>query len=390
MTIANLRFGDFFSGISCPATALKKMGIKFNYVFACEIDKIPTKVLKANFDIENFYDDVKKITSLPQVDLFVAGFPCQGYSAANTMISTESHQSYGLWRDAVRGITESKCQWFLLENVKALTFSTHSKHLKEITDELDKLEEYSYKIRVYNSKDHGTPQSRPRVWFIGWRKWMDEPKDLLPIPLKETLLDIVDINLPMKPFVSKSSHFNKLLSGLIDSVYINTGQSTGSFSKLDELGETTTVPCILKAVTRNGPHIIVVSNGQSTGSFSKLTVLNETEISSNIPKSCNSNGPFIYAVSNGHGGKTDRITERDDSYTTTKSTVDSAFEISQTSVKSRLYTSTECERFFGLNIGDYDYSMVKNTQYMSCLGNGMDVGILMRLIGSLINEYGYA
>ena len=397
MTENVLRYGDFFSGIGCPAMALRKLGIPFDYVFACEIDKNPKKILSSNFEIEHFYDDVTKVTSLPQVDLYVAGFPCQGYSTANTKIKTENHHSYGLWKNAIHGIQMCNPKWFILENVKALTFKTHKHHLKEITNELDKLSNYRYYIQVYNSKDYGTPQSRPRIWFVGWKSDLPVPKKLTPVPLKKTLIDIIDLTLPMKPFSSKSKHINETIEKLIDGIYTDNGQSIGKFAKLTNLNDTEISSCVQVS---NPPYIysIYTDNGHCTGNFTKFSSLNDTEVSScvntaNFPRiydlNCSSGKaahikPIVLETNGQTSGQMERIRSSDVSYCQTASGGNRIVTISPEQTMFRYYVSSEIEQLFGLQSGDYNHDSISERQWVKCLGNGMDVGFLQCLIKSII------
>lgn len=190
-----LKYGDCFSGISCPAMALRKLNIPFKYMFACEIDKNPRAVLENNFDIEEIYKDIKTISSLPKVDLFVSGFPCQPYSTVNIQIKTENHKSYGLFYEAVRCLKLCDTEMFILENVASLCNKSHVKYYDEIIAELETLDNYNFKVQRYNSKDYGTPQSRNRVWFIGWKKHLSCPNGLVQQPLKFKPFDIFNTSL---------------------------------------------------------------------------------------------------------------------------------------------------------------------------------------------------
>ena len=51
-----------FSGIGAPEQALKRLGIKHNLVFACDIDKYCKQTYFANYKIteDQWYNDIKK------------------------------------------------------------------------------------------------------------------------------------------------------------------------------------------------------------------------------------------------------------------------------------------------------------------------------------------
>jgi len=65
-----------------------------------------------------------------------------------------------------------KPNWFLLENVKGLTFKTQKEAFNLI---LTSLKNCGYKVqwKVLNAKDFGVPQNRERVFMVGNRLGLD-------------------------------------------------------------------------------------------------------------------------------------------------------------------------------------------------------------------------
>ena len=55
-----LTIGTDFSGIGAPEQALKKLGIEYKSVFACDYDKYAKQSFLANYNTENWYDDITK------------------------------------------------------------------------------------------------------------------------------------------------------------------------------------------------------------------------------------------------------------------------------------------------------------------------------------------
>lgn len=246
-----IKYGDLFSGIGCVPMALDKLGIKFEYSFACDIDKHCKKNLLHNFDVKTFYDNVKDITNLIKVDIFSAGFPCQPFSKANmTGKKGLNHKSGDLFTETIRCLKLCQPELFILENVAGLTHKTNREYFDYIKAELDKLEGYKWKHSVLNSKDYGTPQSRKRVYFVG--KKNGEPMFPVKCPLLKTTRDIVDIELPLTPYTTKSVAFLEILNKMEeDTIHINSQVGhfghVKSIDKMDWFYCLTTQPsCIFK------------------------------------------------------------------------------------------------------------------------------------------------
>ena len=124
---------SLFDGMSCGQIALKKLGIKVDNYFACEIDKYAIKVTQDNFPNTIQLGDVTKVdfTSLPKIDLVIGGSPCQGFSFAGKQLNFDDPRSK-LFFEYVRALKEATPKYFMLENVRMKNESAHviSEHLK--------------------------------------------------------------------------------------------------------------------------------------------------------------------------------------------------------------------------------------------------------------------
>ncbi len=118
---------------------------------------------------EWFGKDITKISadSLPDVDLWAAGFPCQNISAAGNREGLHGERS-GLFFELVRLLRERGDhlpRWVVLENVKGLFSSGSGWDLAEVLFEMAALG-YGIEYALLNSKDYGVPQSRERVFIV--------------------------------------------------------------------------------------------------------------------------------------------------------------------------------------------------------------------------------
>lgn len=120
---------SLFDGIACGRVALDRAGIKVDRYFASEIDKYAIKVAQENYpeilqlgDIRgvkykngHLYSDNGAIKT--EIDIIIAGTPCQGFSSAGKGLNFDDPRS-GLFFEFVRLLNEIQPKYFLLENVK--------------------------------------------------------------------------------------------------------------------------------------------------------------------------------------------------------------------------------------------------------------------------------
>ena len=110
---------SLFDGMSCGRIALDQLGIPVEKYYASEIDKYAIQVSQANYpDIEQVGDicnlDPK---DYQDVDLMLAGSPCQGFSFAGKQLAFDDPRS-ALFFEFIRLLKAIKPKYFLLENVR--------------------------------------------------------------------------------------------------------------------------------------------------------------------------------------------------------------------------------------------------------------------------------
>jgi DNA (cytosine-5)-methyltransferase 3A len=109
-----------FDGLSGGQLALEKSGIKVNQYFASEIDKYAIAVAKYNYPNMIHLGDVKKIdtTTLPKIDLMLAGSPCTDLSFAGLGKGLVKGEQSSLFFDWWELVQELKPKYIFLENVR--------------------------------------------------------------------------------------------------------------------------------------------------------------------------------------------------------------------------------------------------------------------------------
>ena len=141
-----------------------------------EIDKYATQVYKKHFPNHKNYGDITQIdeTALPDFDLLVGGFPCQAFSIAGKRGGFEDTRGT-LFFDIARIIKEKQPRLLLLENVKGLLSHDQGATFTTIISTLDELG-YDCQWQVLNSKNHGVPQNRERVFIVGHLRGTSRPE----------------------------------------------------------------------------------------------------------------------------------------------------------------------------------------------------------------------
>ncbi|MCQ0990557.1 DNA cytosine methyltransferase [Jiella marina] len=147
--------------------------------------------------------DVRDVDFRPyagQLDLVTGGPPCQPFSVGGRHRAHADERD--MWPEAVRAVRETQPRAFVFENVRGLTRASFATYLSYIVlqlthpelapegeesweDHLQRLErhhtsrrlggglEYKVVYRVLNAANHGVPQRRERVVFVGFRGDLD-------------------------------------------------------------------------------------------------------------------------------------------------------------------------------------------------------------------------
>ena len=165
---------SLFSGAGGMDLGFIRAGI--NVVCANELNKDACDTYQANHpdivvkqgDICEFLDD---ISFFKGIDVVFGGPPCQGFSVAGKM-NPDDPRNRLLWK-FMNVVEKTKPRAFVCENVKALAkfdkWSSVRMRLFKIAKKLG----YSHKLVLLNAADFGVPQSRERMFLIGFRNIHD-------------------------------------------------------------------------------------------------------------------------------------------------------------------------------------------------------------------------
>ncbi len=168
---------SLFDGMSCGQIALNRCGIKYDKYFASEIKKHAIQLTQYHYPNTIQLGDVRKIkaSNLPQIDLLLAGSPCQDLSTQNNkQLGLEGDKS-SLFFEFLRILKDCKPKYFLLENVVM-----PDKDMQIITKNLgvypvlidSALVSAQHRERLYWTNIHGTETDLFGNYYI------PQPKDL--------------------------------------------------------------------------------------------------------------------------------------------------------------------------------------------------------------------
>jgi len=148
--------------------------LKFNTVYANEINPKIASIYEQNFGITPDVRDIREVTNadVPNHDVLVGGFPCVSFSivAQNPpRLGIENDISGKLFFEMVRILKSKKPKAFIAENVKGLLSANKGQAIKLIIAEFEKAG-YKVKYKLLNSVEFGVPQKRERVFIVGIRE----------------------------------------------------------------------------------------------------------------------------------------------------------------------------------------------------------------------------
>lgn len=172
--MANFSFIDLFAGIGGFRLALQSVGgtcIGFSEIAP---DAINTYCQNFKEDTSANFGDITKLKTLPEHDFMTAGVPCQSWSIAGKNLGFDDDRGQ-LWNDTLYLLNKVRPKAFIFENVKGLADPRNAKALEYILNRIKQAGYYA-KVNVLNAYDYGVPQTRIRIYIIGFKekKYLDK------------------------------------------------------------------------------------------------------------------------------------------------------------------------------------------------------------------------
>lgn len=229
-----IRIATVFSGIGSVEWALKRLGVEHQIVFACDNGEIDINVdseeellkkIKAtnskeaanhiiaelvglnhrenfvkktylanyNINANDFLHDIRFVDGTKykgEVDLFVGGSPCQSFSIMGYQKGFEDTRGT-LFYDYARLVHEIQPKVFIYENVQGMLKHDKGRTWQVIKKTFENLG-YRLNIDILDAKDYGIPQTRRRLFIVGFKdetvKFEFPPKRDLIFTLQDFLI----------------------------------------------------------------------------------------------------------------------------------------------------------------------------------------------------------
>ena len=190
-----IRLGTSFSGIGAIEHALQRLGLHTRIQFAGDIDPDCKKSYFANYDIDDsrWHTDIHDFDAKPflnQIDLFVGGAPCQAFSMRGKRGGFEDTRGT-LFSEFARIVIECRPKVFIFENVKGMLNHDKGNTWRVIKQTFEQDCGYDVYFQVLNGRNYGIPQSRERLYCVGFRRETDF-KYPAPIPLERSVFDLLE------------------------------------------------------------------------------------------------------------------------------------------------------------------------------------------------------
>lgn len=122
---------------------------------------------RMNFSSPIQLADIRDVPSvmIPECDIVIGGFPCQGFSVANVQRSVDDSRNL-LYREFVRVVRDIRPRFFVAENVKGILSLGGGLVFQKIVADFESLG-YRVSHAVLNAANFGVPQRRERVFIVG-------------------------------------------------------------------------------------------------------------------------------------------------------------------------------------------------------------------------------
>ena len=153
----------------------------FKTIWANDFDKDACKTHQNWSRAKVVCGDIAKVdvTEIPDSDIILGGFPCQGFSLSGPRKIDDSRNV--LYKHYVRIVKAKQPKIFVGENVKGLLTMANGDIFEAIKEEFSQCG-YNVFSQLVNARYFGVPQDRERVIIVGIRKDLGINDFSIPVP----------------------------------------------------------------------------------------------------------------------------------------------------------------------------------------------------------------
>ncbi len=163
-----LSLAEFFCGGGGVGLGFRSAG--YRLAFANDYYADAAATYEHNLGHRPVLRDIREVPSseVPPVDVLTGGFPCVTFSTAGARMGVEDTLNGKLYLEMCRLIGEVRPRYFVAENVKGILSANGGAAIKIVGAAFLRLG-YRVSWELVNMAEHGVPQTRQRVIFVGVR-----------------------------------------------------------------------------------------------------------------------------------------------------------------------------------------------------------------------------
>lgn len=134
--------------------------------------------MNADLSRQETFDEIKRIAGEREIDIIIAGPPCQGFSLSGPRNFDDERNK--LYLAVIEMVKQYKPKGFIIENVPGMATLYNGQIKDEILRRFRKMG-YNIDCKILCAADYGVPQMRRRLIFMGVRKDIGVPNFPTPI-----------------------------------------------------------------------------------------------------------------------------------------------------------------------------------------------------------------
>lgn len=145
--------------------------------------------LNADLSKQETFDEIKRLAGENNIDVIIAGPPCQGFSLSGPRNFDDERNK--LYLAVIEMVKQFKPLGFIIENVPGMA-TLYDGQIKDEILRRFRAMDYNIECKILCAADYGVPQTRRRLVFMGIRKDIGIPKFPEPILKPENYITCKD------------------------------------------------------------------------------------------------------------------------------------------------------------------------------------------------------